>query len=406
MQRRRGVVVLLVVVLLAVVRPMPAQPQQDAPLAAVQKLVDARAAAERNHDRAAFAKTIDPKAPAAFRDAQLKGFDGLASLPVESLDFEVRTDLIGDLTHAVNRAEYGNARVYLPQTIRLLRFRLDAGRPSLDDMWWTYVERDGQWYVGGNDDVTDLGLEPTISMWDLGPVVPVTSEHVMLIAHPEQQERARALLAITENALGTIAQRWTLPWAGHLVGFLPASPEELTTIIQATVDVTKFVAFVSYAFEPDSLGTSAPRLYVQDRNLSRYTEAGQTETLVHELVHAAGSQHTGPFHPAWVQEGAADWIAAGPSAAFPRGRGAGQRAPRDDQFGAGSQGQLIQAYRDSVSLIAELARLAGPTAPLKFFQQLGAEKVRPGGRAYVVDDSLMKIGAPSLGDLEKSWLSR
>lgn len=402
---RRGLLALLAVVLLGVVAPAAAKAPEE-PLQAVTELMTARAAAERGHDREAFLKTLDPKAPAAFRDAQLKGFDGLSSLPVEALEYQVRTDLIGDLTRAVDRDDYGDATVYLPQTIRSVRFKLDAGRAGLDDMWFTYVERDGKWYVGGNDDVTDLGLEPTVSMWDLGPVVAVTSDHVMLIAHPAQKDRATALLAITENALGTLAQRFTLSWAGHLVGFLPESPEELTTIIQATVDVTKFVAFVSYAFEPDSLGTTAPRLYVQDLNLSKYNEAAQTETLVHELTHAAGSGYTGPFHPSWVQEGTADWIAGGPTVSYPRGKGAGDQAPRDDQFGAGSQGQLVQAYRDSVSLIAELARVAGPTAPLRFFEELGAERVRPGGRPYIVDDSLVKIGAPKLADLEASWRNR
>ena len=292
---RRLVAVVLTAPLLAAVAPRAAA--ADEPVRAVQALVDRRAAAERTHDRTAFAATIDPKAPAAFRDAQLKGFDNLASLPIESLEYQVRTDVFGDLSHAVNRAEYANARVALPETVRQLRFTLDAGRPGLDEMWWTYVQRDGKWYVAGDDDVTDVGLESTKSMWDLGPVVAVTSAHVMLLAHPEDKDRASALLGLTEAALGTVAQRWTLPWAGHLVGFLPHSPDELVTLIQATVDVTKFIAFVSYSFDPDTFRTSAPRLYVQDTNLSKYTPEGQTETLVHEFTHAAAAGVTAIVTP-------------------------------------------------------------------------------------------------------------
>jgi hypothetical protein len=232
----------------------------------------------------------------------------------------------------------------------------------------------------------------------------VQSAHVAIITHPDAQTRATALLGITEQALTTLAKNWTLPWSGQLVGFLPSSPDELTNLLQSSVDVTKFVAFVSYTFDPDSLAGTAPRLYLQDTNLSRYTTAGQTETLVHELTHAAGSGYAGPYTPSWVHEGLAEWVANDPTKPDPRDAGAGQVAPRDDQFGAGSQGDIIRAYKDARSLIAELSAVSGPAAPYAFFKQLGAQKVRPGGREYIVDNSLERIGAPPLSQLEADWV--
>lgn len=397
MPRRVLLAALLALVFSATVVTMT-RAKDATPITAVRSLVQARAKAELGHDRAAFAHTIDPQAPVTFRDAQLKSFDGLASLPAQSIAYDVRTDLIGDLSGAVDRAKYGGALVFLPQTVRALQFTLDADKPGLDDMWWTYVQRDGQWYVGGNDDVADLGLVASQSMWDLGPVVVAQSAHVMLIAHADNRARAQALLATTEAALTTVSQRWALPWPGHIVGFVPSSPAELTTIIQATVDVTKFVAFVSYAFDPESLRATAPRLFVQDTNLSRYSAAQQTETLVHEFTHAAGAAYAGPFTPAWVQEGTAEWIAGNkpkPDAPTPQ---LGDTPPRDDQFGAGSQTDIVRAYRDSRSLIAELAVLKGENAPFDFFKTLGAEPVRPGNSDYVVDKSLGGLGT-KIGDL-------
>ncbi|MBA2608190.1 MAG: hypothetical protein H0U92_04590 [Actinobacteria bacterium] len=389
---RRALVTALLALTISATLTAPTQAAAASPLDAVKTLLTARAKAEVASDRAAFADTIDPQAPAAFRDAQLKSFDGLTSLPVQSLSYDVRVDLIGDLTRAVSRSEYGGATVYLPQTIRALQFTLDADAPGLDDMWWTYVQRDGKWYVGGNDDVTDLGLEPTESMWDLAPVVTLQTPHVMLIVHPENRDRGQALAASAENALRTIAQRWTLPWPGRLVGFVPSSPDELATIIQATIDVKKFVAFISYAFDPESLRATVPRLYVQDTNLSRYGTAQQTETLVHEFVHAAGAAYTGPYTPAWAQEGLADWIATGlpkPEAPTPQ---LNDTPPRNDQFGAGSQTDIVRAYRDSKSLVAELAVLKGKAAPFDFFKAMGADIVRPGNSDYVVDKSLAVLG--------------
>jgi len=402
--RRPLIVALAMCAITLSFQPAPAAAKAASPLEAINALLAVRAKAERAHDRNAFAATIDPVASTPFRDAQLKKFDGLASLPVTKLSYQARTDLAGDLTPAIDPTTYGGATVFLPQTIRTLEFELDADRPGIDDMWFTYVERNNKWFIGGDSDATDLGLEPTVDLWDSGPVIAVKSSHVLLIAHADAADRARALSDITERALATLAERWTLKWPGHLVGFLPSSPDELTNLLQASVDVTKFVAFVSYAFDPDTLRATAPRLYVQDANLSKYTLDQQTETLVHEFTHAAGSGYSGVFTPAWVQEGAADWI-AGNKANVARGSGAADHAPRDDQFGAGTQGEIVRAYKDSRSLIAALARVGGPQAPFAFFQTLGAQQVRPGGQAYVVDDSLAKAGVANLADLEARWRS-
>ncbi len=372
-------------------------------LQSVNALLNTRAKAELAHDRDAFAKTIDPAAPAAFRNAQLASFDNLAALKVAGITYEANVVLGGDLSRGANKSDYGGASVFVPETLRRLRFAFDGERPWIDDMWWTYVERDGQWYVGGDDDVIDVGLEPAVSMWDLGPVVMVQSAHVALIAHPADRARADALLGIAEQAMTTLATRWSLPWTGTIVGFLPSSPAELTDLIQATVDVTKFVAFVSYGIDTDTYATSAPRLFVQDKNLSTYPAAAQAETLVHEFVHAAGSRYASSYTPAWVHEGLADWVAIGPTNAFRRGSGSGDVAPRDDQFGAGTQGQIVQAYRDSRSLMAALSRVAGTKAPYDFFQALGKDPIRAGSRPYVVDESLRGLGLGGLGDLEAKW---
>jgi hypothetical protein len=374
------------------------------PLSELRAVLKARADAQSAKDRAGYAATIDPEAPAAFRDAQLRAFDGLASLPVARVNYVIEADEV-DLTRGVDPKEYGGAPVSLVPTTRSLRFTYDA-RSSSDAMFWTFVKRGGKWYIGGDDDVADLGLETTVSLWDTGPVVVEQSDHLQLIAHPDQQARAHELLGIGEAAMTRLAPNWHLDWSQHLVGFLPSTPNELGDLIQASVDVTKYVAFVAYGYDSETLEATVPRLYVQDRNLSRYSAAGQTETLVHELTHAAGSAYASTFIPAWVHEGLADWVAGGPTNPFPRGSGAGKHAPRDDEFGAGTQGQIIQAYRDARSLMATLSHVVGPQAPYDFFVALGKEQVRPGAQSYVVDQELTHTGVPGgVSGLERDWIA-
>lgn len=395
----------LVACLLAFVSAPVAQAKEapGPPLTALRAVLKVRTDALRMRNREAYASTIDLNAPASFRDAQLGAFDALASLPVARVNYSIRSDAT-DLTRAVNRDEYAKAAVALLPTTRALRFTYDA-RSSIDVLFWTFVKRGGQWFIGGDDDVADIGLETTVSMWDRGPVVAVQSEHFQLIAHPAQRTRAEELLILSERALSTLGSRWTLPWSGKLVGFVPGSPVETAELIQATVDVTKFVAFVAYGFDEEALKATTPRLYVQDANLSVYPPAAQTETLVHELVHAAGSDFAGGFIPAWVHEGLADWIAEGTTNRYPRGSGAGAHAPHDDEFGAGSQAQIVRAYRDARSLIAALSRIAGAQSPFAFFQALGAETVRAGSTPYVVDEALRKVGVPDLATLEREWVA-
>ena len=66
----------------------------------------------------------------------------------------------------------------------------------------------------------------------------------------------------------------------------------------------------------------------------------------------------------------------------------------------------MRAYNDALSLVAELARIVGPDAPERFFQQLASDNVRPGNDKYLIDDALRKIGAPDLAGLEASWRNR
>jgi hypothetical protein len=403
---RRAAIVVVVAACVAFVGAPPAAAKQSTtvPLTELRAVLKARTDAQRTKNRDAYAATIDPQAPAAFRDAQLRAFDGLASLPVTRINYSIGSDEV-DLTRGVDRSEYGNAPVALFATTRALRFTYDD-RSSIDAMFWTFVQRGTQWYVGGDDDVADLGLETTVSMWDTGPVIAAQSEHFQLIAHPAQQARANELLGLAEQALSTVNSRWHLAWSQHLVGFVPGSPDELGDLIQASVDVTKYVAFVGYTYNPDTLRATVPRLYVQDRNLSRYPPAAQTETLVHEFTHAAGSAYAGSFIPSWVHEGLADWVAGGPGNRFPRQSGSGTHAPRDDEFGAGTQGQIVRAYRDARSLIATLSRIAGPQSPYDFFVDIGKEQVRPGSQSYVVDQELQHVGvAGGMKGLEQAWVS-
>jgi hypothetical protein len=396
---RLGCAVAILLALAAFAVPAVAQPAGGDPLTAVNALLAQRAAALRNGDRAGWMAAVDPSAPKVLRDQEAKRFDGLRSLPLASFDLHARTDDTGDLDPAPDR--------FLPETRETYRFRDYDDRDAVDTLWWTYVQRDGRWYIGADDAVSDLGLDTTRDIWDLGPVRVVARPHFLVISHPEQAQRADALADIAEEAIGVLGERWDRPWSGRIPLILPGSVSELETILQSTFDLDNFVAFVVYgSVRDDGWTPTAPRIYIQDRNLSRYQRPFQLQTLVHELVHAASVPLAGPYIPNWVHEGVADWVAGGRRLDEKPPSGSDGVLPRDDEFSTGATTSIVRAYDEARSAVSTLAAVAGRGAPSSLVASAGGPKIAPGSVEYLTDDAVRRVAGISLQELQRRWKAR
>lgn len=371
----------------------------------VQGVVDARVAALAVGDRDGWLATVDPRAPKAFRDAQGRLFDGLRSVPIEAYALEARIDDTGDL--AGDLAKTYGAPVQLPETRQRMRLRGFDDREAIDSLWLTFVQRDGRWFVGGDTDLAALGLDTARGMWDYAPVEVLATEHLLTIFHPAQRDRARALSAIAEEAVNVLQSRWDLPWPERIPMILPADTDELELLLQSTIDLDKFLAFVSYGSVRDAgWEATAPRIYIQDQNLSKYERDFQVETLVHELAHAAGAPLAGPFVSNWVHEGVADWVATGRSTRERKPSGSDGRLPRDFEFSTGSQTSILEAYKESRSAVSHLASRRGLGSPTAFFRELGSARVSPGSTDHQIDAALRRATGSGLADLETGWARR
>jgi hypothetical protein len=371
----------------------------------VQAVLDARGAALSAGDRAAWLATVDPDAPKAFREAQGRLFDGLRSVPIESYALEARTEDTGDLAGGVG-LKYGGP-VQLPETRQRMRLRGFDARDAVDSLWLSFVQRGGRWYVAGDEDVAAVGLDTARGMWDFAPVEVLATEHLLTIFHPAQRDRAEALSAIAEEAIGVLRARWDQPWPERIPMILPADTDELELLLQSTIDLDKFLAFVSYgSVRDEGWDATAPRIYIQDQNLAKYDRGFQVETLVHELAHAAGAPLAGPFVSNWVHEGVADWIATGRSTKERKPTGSDGRLPRDFEFSTGSQSHILEAYKESRSAVSFLASKKGVAAPTAFFRELGSVRVAPGSTDHQIDAALQRAAGTGLSDVEGGWARR
>lgn len=404
----RRALVALALLVAGLAAPPVTRAANDDRLAAVQSVLDQRVAALRAGDRTRWLDTVDPKAPAAFRELQGREFDGLHSLPLAGYALTARLDDTGDLAPGAGLAATYGATVYLPETRQTLRFRDYDDRDEVDSLWLTFVQRDSRWYVGGDADLAPVGVDPFRGMWDFGPVATIAEPHVLVLYHPEQADRAKVLGQVTEEAMVTVAKQWDKPWPGKIPLILPGSIDELDQMLQSVVDLDKFVAFTDYDVVRDGTDfrTTAPRIFAQDRNLSKYDHAGQVQILVHELAHAAAAPLAGPFVAAWVHEGVADWEARGRSTTERRPPRSDGVLPRDYEFSTGSQTSIVLAYDESRSAVSWLAHRSGVGSPSALFDALGQPKVVPGNTDYQVDQALRKTAGLGLADLQSGWGGR
>ncbi|MGH9038359.1 MAG: hypothetical protein ACRD0O_21595, partial [Acidimicrobiia bacterium] len=174
-------------------------------------------------------------------------------------------------------------------------------------------------------------------------------------------------------------------------------------MLQATFDLSNFVAFAAASVDRDEgWESTAPRVFAQDVNLARSGRAFQLETLHHELIHVAAFPLAGPFVPAWVHEGLADWIANG------RGRptavaGSDEVLPEDFEFTTGGLDAIVSAYHESTSAVAFLAQAKGPGAPLDLLVKAGEARIAPGTADYHTDAALRSLYGKGLVDFQADW---
>jgi hypothetical protein len=382
----------------------PASARPASPAAAVQAMLDARSAALARGDRAAWLADVDPQANAQFVEAQARTFDGLRSLPLDRYGLRLDMQEAGDLAPGAGLAKRYGVPAFAPETRQIYRLRGYDDRDAVDTLWWTYVQRNGRWYVASDSDLANVGLDSSRNLWDLGPVRVRPTAHFLVISHPAQAARADALAAIAEQAVAVLGTRWHRPWSQRIPMILPGSVAELGTLLQSTFDLNNFVAFVVYdSVRDNGWDPTAPRIFIQDQNLARYSHASQVQTLVHELTHAASVPLAGPAIPSWLHEGIADWVAKGEKRSERRPAGA-DHLPRDDEFSTGSNDSIVEAYDSARSAIADLSGRAGVDAPVNVFAEVGAAKVAPGSSTYLVDKALRDQAHITLNDLTQIWV--
>jgi hypothetical protein len=361
-----------------------------------------RQQAIRNGDRTAFLDTVDPGAGEDFRSRQARLFDGLRTLPLASFEFRLRSDEVPDLSAGLG-SRYAADDVFV--SVVEAHYRIDGADRSdaIDAFYYTFLLRDGRWRIASDTDLEDLGLPSTRNLWDFGPVALRRSPHFTLVHDPADRSRAEALLKLADQGLARLASTFERPLPEQVVVILPHSLDQLREMLQATFDVTNFVAFASVGIDRDhGWEPTAARVYVQDANLANNPRTFQLETLHHELIHVAAFPLAGPYVPAWVHEGVADWMSTGRSGPT-RVEGTDGKLPDDYEFTTGGGGSILRAYQESTSAMAFLAKAKGRRTPLDLLEEAGRNRVAVGSIQYHTDQAMRTVYGLGLDEFERTW---
>jgi hypothetical protein len=392
-------------VLIVMLVAFPAIPAHaDDKQAAVQSLVERRAQAVRDGNENAFLATVDPQATDAFKNEQRQRFLGLQSIPKADYRVEVTEAASGDLASGLRLDIKYATRTYMPSTREHFRLGDYDEHAMRNEFWYTYVERDDQWFVGSMDDARVVGLDGTPNIWDEGPVAVQQSPNVVVLSAPDQTERARAVLSVADEAISRFDQAWPLPWSGKIPIVLPASPDQAARLLRTSTDVANFSAFTTYTPTRDNdWQASPPRMYAQEGNLAKASRQSQIDTIVHELVHAASAPLTGPNTPIWMQEGLAEWIRLGKPTSVKLREGSVKTLPESEEFATRDSADLSRAYNRSTVAMAFLANSKGSAAPFDLFVETGKKRSVIGSPSFNADEAMKDVTGWSTRQFVETW---
>lgn len=354
----------------------------------------------------------------AFERHQERLFGWMKNVPLASYRLRADWTKYGDLVRPVDESRYPEAEaVAIPVTEELYRLQGVDGRPAAEDLYYTYVERDGHWLVAEDRDLEDIGFDTARHLWDFGPVHVRRMGRFVVLRHPCGDRPTCARLPasmgeLLDGAVARVRRYWAGPITRRIAVLVPDTRDELRRMLQATFDLSKFVAFAYSTVEDpdDGLRYTGPRMVLNWRSLESRSASSIESVLAHELLHVVTRSSSGPLVPVFVEEGFADFAGndASPSslAFFDSQVAAGAVAgslPEDYQFTTGSGTEIFLSYQEAQSAVGFFVRTWGLAPFVRFYRRLGRQRVTPGTSEYHVGRALRSTIGAGFERFRRAW---
>lgn len=332
-----------------------------------------------DNDRKAF--LADLRA-GRFRNRQEAVFDNLSKVPLTRWSYTIGPRV--DATDAQRDAQkkYDSSALIVRVSLRYALAGVDR-TPTSHDLWWTFVRRNGQVQVVGDDDLSTAGGVSWQGPWDFGPLTVVRGRSCLVLGHVDNLGVLRAAASTVDASVPVVTSVWGTEWSRQVAVIVPSSPAELEAALGPTSSITAEVGAIAKSDGQDATSGAVlgQRLVVEAEPFGRLSATGQRIVLQHEITHIAAARQTSGATPRWLAEGFAEYVGNLGSgqpvrtAAAELGRDV-RRAqvprglPADAAFDTSST--AAQAYQSSWLACRLIAGRAGPGGLVRFYRAVGA----------------------------------
>lgn len=378
---------------------------------AVRALLDARAAAVRTDDRAAFIATLWPGAPEFLR-RQGEMFDAVQAVPLASWSYEL-DPTVQQPPNAALDAKYGAGNWWAPGVVlRYAIARVDT-EPTSAPQRVTFVRQGDRWLLAADDDFDALGHKSVRALWDFGPVVRQAGAHCLALGHPGSEGLLAQLCATVDAAVPRVSAVWGTAWSQQVLVLVPDNSTELDRILGGTTDLTNIAAVATAELTDTTVGYHpvGDRVAVNPPNFAKLGPLGRQVVLTHETTHVATRAATGPAVPTWLVEGIADYVgylgvpvplatAAHDLQTSVRAGKLPSALPADAEFGGGNP-DLAAVYESAWLAFRLLVDTYGRDAALRFYRAVGAS--RGVGAQAAVDTAFSAVLGTTTTAFTAAW---
>ncbi|MGV9243926.1 hypothetical protein [Streptomyces sp. NPDC003710] len=348
------------------------RPGPDTGTAAVQQVLDRRAAAVLDGNRTAFLATEAQSAGAAGRPAAGE-FDNLRAVPLAAWSYRVtalhrtgdRASAEAELRYRIKG--YDRAPVTAARVLRLVR-------------------TGGRWYVSADEPAKRAPEQ----LWEQGAVGTVRGAHSLVLGVDQPRAVLRTYADLADRSVPAVSGAWGTDWAGHVVVLVPRSVQGMAGLLGASASGYRGIAAVTTGEAGGTGKAPADRIIVNPDAYGELGDLGKRIVLRHETAHVATRAHTTPATPLWLSEGYADYAGY---------RGSGRTAreaapelgrrialghvpatlPKDADFAfSGDADTLARAYEGGWMACRMIADRWGEARLNAFYRAVGDHRQRAG----------------------------
>jgi hypothetical protein len=283
---------------------------------AIRAVVDRRAEAVLERDRAAFLADVDTRDP-DFVAAQERLYDNLRRVDFASWEYE----MIGRDYDRPDLASTYDDPYHLPAL--LVHYAIDGfdvapvARPQV----LTFLQRGKRWLIASDTDAdSDLPETGHADPWDRRAVVVGEGDSVLVVADAEDREELPSLVRVSDRAVRRVAQMWPDGWRRKVVVVAVRDQQLVETYFRTALQSSENVAAIAVpAYDvvpgwspPRDSGEKPPgprsRVILNPRYFDPDDDAN-ADLLTHEVTHVATQARTLAGSPTWLSEGAAEYTA-------------------------------------------------------------------------------------------------